>query len=84
MNPNYPLVSKRAGHRCEYCPAPEVIFNLAFEVDHIIPLSKKGSDEESNWSLCCRICNLRKLDYTDGCDPVSGQMVRLFHPRRDQ
>ena len=31
MNPHYPLVAERAGHRCEYCHAPEVIFNFPFE-----------------------------------------------------
>jgi pyruvate-formate lyase-activating enzyme len=36
-HPQYTLVAKRAKHRCEYCHAPEIIFNLAFEVDHIVP-----------------------------------------------
>lgn len=83
MNPHYPFVTQRASHRCEYCHAPEVIFNVAFEVDHIIPLSKQGRDEETNWCLSCRICNLRKLDHTDGFDPFCQQKVRLFNPRLD-
>lgn len=83
MNPNYPLVAQRAKHQCEYCHAPEVIFNVAFEVDHIIPLSKNGADEDRNWALSCRICNLRKLDYVDGLDSVTQQIVRLFNPRSD-
>lgn len=83
MNPNYPFVSQRAGHRCEYCHAPEVIFNVAFEVDHIIPISKNGTDEAQNWALSCRICNLRKLGHTEGFDPVTQQTVRLFNPRLD-
>ena len=83
MNPNYPFVAQRAGHRCEYCHAPEVIFKVAFEVDHIVPLSKNGLDEAPNWALSCRICNLRKLDHTDGFDPVSQQTVSLFNPRLD-
>lgn len=60
-----------------------MIFNVAFEVDHIIPLSKNGTDEAQNWALSCRICNLRKLDHTDGFDPVSQQTIRLFNPRLD-
>ena len=44
-HPNYTLVAKRAKHRCEYCHAPEIIFNVAFEVDHIIPLFKKGKPQ---------------------------------------
>lgn len=31
MNPQYAAVAERALHRCEYCHAPEVIFNFAFE-----------------------------------------------------
>ena len=33
----YDLVAARAGYRCEYCHAPEVLFNHRFPVDHIIP-----------------------------------------------
>jgi len=35
MNRHYAGVAERAGHRCEYCHAPEAIFNLPFEVEHI-------------------------------------------------
>jgi hypothetical protein len=83
MNPNYPLVAEQAGHRCEYCHAPEAAFNLAFEVEHILPRSKGGADDESNWALACRRCNLRKHDFIDGIDPVTQEKAPLFHPRRD-
>lgn len=84
MNPNYPPVAERAGHRCEYCHAPEAIFNVPFEVEHIIPLAKDGLDDESNWALACRSCNLSKSDHVDGMDPITQQFVRLFHPRQDR
>ena len=48
MNPLYPVVAARADHRCEYCRAPEAIFNLRFEVEHILPTSREGRDEVSN------------------------------------
>jgi hypothetical protein len=35
MNPHYPQVAFRAGHRCEYCHAPEAVFNLSLEVDRL-------------------------------------------------
>lgn len=82
MNPHYPLVAERAGHRCEYCHAPEGIFNVPFEVDHILPLAKSGPDENSNWALACRACNLRKSDVTEGFDPLTQQQASLFHPRK--
>lgn len=58
MNPNYRDVARRAEHRCEYCRAPEVIFNFAFEVEHIVPKSQLGSNELSNLALACRCCNI--------------------------
>ena len=58
MNPHYPLVAPRAAHHCEYCRAPEAVFNMAFEVEHIIPPLHGGLDEASNWALACRSCNL--------------------------
>ncbi len=84
MNPNYPLVAERAGHRCEYCRAPEVIFNIPFEVDHIVPQAKGGLDEPSNGALACRACNLRKSDAIDGLDPVTNERVLLFNPREQK
>lgn len=33
MNPHYHAVGTRAEHRCEYCHAPEAIFNFPFEVE---------------------------------------------------
>lgn len=48
MNQHYTAVALRAGHRCEYCHAPEVIFNFPFEVEHIIPISHDGPDHKDN------------------------------------
>ena len=84
MNPHYAHVALRAGHRCEYCHAPEAVFNFPFEVEHIIPVSRGGLDSETNWALACRSCNLRKAMYVNGIDPESQSVVRLFHPREDR
>ena len=42
MNPHHAEVARRASHRCEYCHAPEVVFNLPFEVEHVVPLVGGG------------------------------------------
>ena len=47
----YPQVALRARLRCEYCRAPESVFNLEFEVEHIVPTARGGSDELSNLAL---------------------------------
>jgi hypothetical protein len=83
MNPLYAFVSQRAGHRCEYCRAPEAIFNFPFEVEHVIPVSQQGPDEEGNLALAGRACNLRKADHLTGQDETTQTEVRLFHPRQD-
>lgn len=33
MNRYYAAIAGRANHRCEYCQAPELIFNFPFQVD---------------------------------------------------
>jgi hypothetical protein len=83
MNPRYAQVALQAGHRCEYCHAPEAMFNFPFEVEHIIPVSLDGLDVETNLALACRSCNLRKAAHLRGIDPESQSIVPLFHPRRD-
>lgn len=83
MNPYYQRIAARANHRCEYCRAPELVFNFPFEVEHIIPLCKQGKDQEDNLALACRSCNLRKGMQTSKTDPNSNVDVRLFHPRQD-
>jgi hypothetical protein len=84
MNPRYARVALRAGYRCEYCYAPEAVFNFPFEVEHIIPISRGGTDIEANWALACRSCNLRKAAHVSGVDPESQAVIRLFHPREER
>jgi hypothetical protein len=84
VNRHYSEVADRAGHRCEYCHAPEAIFNFPFEVEHITPTSRKGPDDESNLALACRSCNLHKSNAQSKTDEVTGTKVELFHPRKDR
>jgi hypothetical protein len=81
VNPRYPQVAARAGHRCEYCHAPESLFNFAFEVEHVTPAAAGGADAESNLALSCRSCNVHKSNRTQAIDPESLADVPLFDPR---
>jgi hypothetical protein len=83
MNPRYPSVAKRANHKCEYCGAPEAIFNFPFEVEHIVPKSKDGADEEANLALACRSCNIYKSNWLTAIDPITHTEIPLFNPRRN-
>ena len=83
MNPLYPAIAERAANRCEYCRAPELVFNDLFEVEHIVPVSIGGSDDTANLGLACRSCNKYKGDFQAGTDPNTLANVRLFQPRQD-
>jgi 5-methylcytosine-specific restriction endonuclease McrA len=77
-------VVEQARGVCEYCSYPEEFNSGRFAVDHILPRQLGGTDELSNLALACRSCNERKQDATAAPDPATGQIVPLFHPRRDQ
>jgi hypothetical protein len=53
-------------------------------VEHIIPQSEHGTDDDNNLALSCRSCNLRKASFLTGTDEVAGNEERLFHPRLDK
>jgi hypothetical protein len=84
MNPHYAQAASRANFQCEYCHAPEFIFNFPFEVEHIIPASRGGKDDDSNLALSCRACNLHKSIHLEALDSQTQNLAPLFHPRRDE
>jgi hypothetical protein len=76
-------VAARSGHRCEYCCCPDAFSTSPFCVEHIVPASLGGGSELSNLAFSCAGCNAHKYDHQTGTDPLSGEAVRLFHPRKD-
>ncbi len=78
MNPYYTAIAQRANHRCEYCHAPKLVFNFPFDVEHIISLSRQGTNDEANLALACRSCNLPKGTRVSGIAPDSNTEVRFF------
>ena len=77
-------VRGRAGARCEYCQFPEAYAELRFQVDHIISQQHGGPTASANLAWSCLRCNKHKGPNLSGIDPITGQVVRLFHPRRDR
>ena len=48
---------------CQICNSDMSSFNTSdVHIDHIIPLSRGGSNDTSNLQATCRTCNLRKAD----------------------
>lgn len=77
-------IRRRARHRCEYCKLPQFASRLRHQLDHIISRQHGGGEELSNLALCCVHCNLHKGPNLAGLDPVTHEVTRLFHPRRDR
>jgi len=80
----YDFVAARASHRCEYCHAPEALFNHRFPVDHITPRVFGGSDDLKNLALACHSCNSHKYQKQMVIDTTRKRLTRLFNPRRDK
>src|SRR5689334_22483763 len=76
------LVVERAGGCCEYCYSQARFAVQPFSVEHIEPRSRAGESGPANLALACQGCNNHKYNKTEGRDPVSGNMVSLFNPRR--
>lgn len=56
---------------------------LPFQIDHVIARKHGGGDGEDNLALACFACNNHKGANIAGIDPVTGDVVRLFHPLSD-
>ena len=74
-------VRAAAQNRCGYCLSPQHLVMARLEIEHIIPLSGGGTNEETNLWLACPICNRYKSNRTLAVDPETGQTVPLFNPR---
>ncbi len=68
-------------NRCGYCLSPQHLVMARLEIEHIVPLAKGGSNDESNLWLACPLCNRHKGDKTAAVDPETGEIVPLFNPR---
>ena len=77
------MVRERAGGRCEYCRLPQEGSVLSFHIGHIVPRQHGGVTGGDHLALACPHCNLHKGPNLTGIDPDSGEVSRLFNPRRD-
>src|SRR4051812_35908278 len=78
------LVIARAGNRCEYCLVPQGSILVAFHVEHIIAQQHLLDHSLENLALSCPECNRFKGPNLATLEPVSRQLLRLFHPRLDR
>lgn len=76
-------VRLRANDHCEYCQKPNIVSTYGYHVDHIIPFAHGGSDHIDNLAWACFECNVSKGRDIASYDPLTGELTRLYHPRRD-
>lgn len=75
-------VVQRAQGRCEYCAILQQCDPSHFQVEHVCPKQHGGADEPGNLSLACRHFNLHKGPNLTAIDPLTGAVVPLFDPRK--
>jgi len=78
------LVRERARERCEYCLIPESAVFAPHEVDHIVAEKHGGETETDNLAFSCVLCNKHKGSDLASIDPSTGDIIPLFHPRRNR
>ncbi len=76
-------VRQRARGNCEYCLLNERYAFKQHEVDHIRAEKHGGLTIPDNLCLCCFDCNHFKGSDLSSVDPLTDQVVVLYHPRRD-
>ena len=52
-------IFERDGGKCRHCEGP-LIYGEIFHIDHLIPVSKGGTNDPANLALSCVRCNLVK------------------------
>jgi hypothetical protein len=75
-------VEQDARHRCGYCLTAQRVIGFPMAIDHIIPEAEGGETVRNNLWLACRRCNEFKGRRTEATDPLTGDIVPLYNPRR--
>ncbi len=75
-------IGKIANGYCEYCKSRDDFSTRFFEFDHIIQISKNGSNAFENITRSFRLCNRNKSDKGSVLDIITNQKYPLFNPRK--
>jgi hypothetical protein len=77
-------VQTRVRFMCEYCKLPDFLSFADFEIDHVISRVHGGDSRLENLAWSCLICNLNKGPNLASIDSDTGNVTKLFHPRRNR
>ena len=78
------IVFDRAARACEYCLIPEAFALSSHQVDHVIAEKHGGETIAENLALSCALCNQSKGSDISSIDPDTGEIEKLYNPRREQ
>ena len=67
---------------CAYCQTSVYNTGQPLTYDHIVPSTKGGNNSFENLCRACRQFNEFKGNTTHAPDPLTGNIVHLFHPRQ--
>ncbi len=73
-----------ARNQCAYCHSLPAVTGTKPVIDHIVPKAVGGLTEFENLCLACHACNEFKGSQVHSRDPVTGEVVSLFNPRRQR
>jgi hypothetical protein len=76
------VVAARAQNRCEYCRCSADVTTETFSVEHTYPYSLGGGNTLENLAWSCIGCNSFKGARIQAIDPLTAQLVPIFHPRQ--
>jgi len=77
-------VESRAFGRCEYCLLAKADAGLPHEIDHVISRKHGGTSNLEDLALAFYLCNRSKGSDIASRYFVTGELMRLFHPRLDR
>ena len=75
-------IRRKAKNRCGYCLNPQGLLPFKLEIEHIHPQALGGKSVEDNLWLACRECNAHKATKIKALDRLTGKVVKLFNPRK--
>lgn len=78
------LLEEADDGQCVYCQTTVDNTGQALTTDHVVPVAVGGETVLANLCRACRRCNEAKHDQTRAVDPFTGELVPLYHPRRQQ
>ena len=79
----YDRIARDAKFQCGYCRCPQQVLPYRLEIEHLLPTSLGGANDRENLWLSCHRCNKLRSNRLKVSDPLTGEEVSVFNPRRD-